>query len=120
MIKELEAAITALTDKAKDGRDCDTAMRFSQAALNLSHVLVHARQTGPSPEAGDTPGTTFKERVVEEQLDLLQREEALAGFLTGVAFKQLPSAEQLRLQEQHIRMNQYLDVLTARISADFK
>lgn len=55
MKNAIEAAITELTNKAKDAAKSEDALRFTQAALNLAHVEAVADQI---KRANATGGST--------------------------------------------------------------
>ena len=62
---------------------------------------------------------TFKERLLEEYLDLGAKIKRLQTFLKTDAFKRLPSNQQLAIDQQRVFMKGYYNLLNYRIKTSF-
>jgi hypothetical protein len=58
-----------------------------------------------------------QERVVAERTELTDRLAKLAAFVGGGIYRTLDEAEQDRLIQQLVIMNQYVEILNDRIAA---
>jgi hypothetical protein len=59
----------------------------------------------------------YQERVVQERNDLNDKFTKLGAFTTTPQFRHLPMDEQDRMFRQHSIMQEYLNILDARINA---
>jgi len=59
---------------------------------------------------------TYKQRVVDEKRDLLQKKAKLQKFICTNIFERLATAEQRRLRRQSTIMDLYDNVLEERIA----
>jgi len=57
----------------------------------------------------------YQERVIEEKKELDAKIDKLGEFIRSDEFVSVPMAEQVRLKQQRTVMNQYSDILAARI-----
>lgn len=60
---------------------------------------------------------TFRDRVMEEEVDLSTKLGKLRDFISGALFSQLAKAEQQRLTDQVDAMTDYAHILRERIDA---
>lgn len=97
-----------------------------------AHIGINAASKGLEQKAKDKlwelegyalykqlnpPATTFQERVKAEQAELVDRLEKLVNFIEHTPlFKQLPTEDQLLLQEQRAYMTDYAEVLQKRVA----
>lgn len=60
--------------------------------------------------------STFKERLIAEEKELVERCEKLHAFIeTSPVFKTLGEFDQYLLKSQYITMTEYADILSLRI-----
>jgi hypothetical protein len=59
----------------------------------------------------------FRQRVIQERDELVNRRDKIEEFLQGSVFETLDAAEQKRMIIQYGLMNGYADILNERIAA---
>ena len=57
----------------------------------------------------------YQQRVLDEKKELDSKIDKLGEFIGSDEFVSVPMAEQVRLKQQRTVMNQYSDILAARI-----
>jgi len=80
--------------------------------LEAKDAAVRANVGGAS-DVGKGPGT-FLTRLLAERAEIEERLNKLTLFMGTDAFRELPAAQRDMLDEQHLAMCSYLDVLSRR------
>lgn len=83
--------------------------------LSWSPAEVFNRAYRPFGSAQPQPVPTFLDRLMKERLDLQEKCEKLAQFLTTEAFASLADLDRGLLHDQYEHMTSYMSVLTTRL-----